>query len=542
MRRIRLRALVVAVTVAALSAVASMAPPAGAVARATSGASRPNIVVILTDDLDATTYDPAAFPMLHDLMTTQGTTFDHFYVDDSLCCPSRASILRGQFVHNTGVLNNGPPSGGFEKFHTQGLEQSTVATWVHAAGYRTGLFGKYLNGYPDTAPKRYVPPGWDDWVSPSAGNPYGEYRYELNENGTLVQYGRQSSDYLVDILAKKANDFIRQSAGKRPFFAYIAPYVPHEPATPAPRYANAFPGVQAPRTPSFDQAAQPDDPFWLRVRPPLSPSVVAYTDRLYRRRLQDMLGVEDLLRGVVATLQQSGQLDNTYIFLGSDNGFHLGQHRLPPGKETAYDEDIHVPLVVRGPGVPRNATVERLAMNVDLAPTFAALAGAKVPKYVDGRSLTALLQPNAPSSWRQAALIEHYGRLTVSRPPPTTTEPPERFLPESPNAPRDPDNDAGYNRTGVEGAATTRLPMNSLNAYGITVPAYRALRTSRYLYVEYDYGARQLFDTRADPYEQHDIINTAKPSTVQALSRHLRALEACHGSGCRHLENKRIPG
>jgi N-acetylglucosamine-6-sulfatase len=556
MRRGALLAVVLAV--AGIVAAPGATLPAGAAPPTSTGTSnpsastsaltpRPNIVFILTDDLDATTYDPAMFPALHDLMSTQGTTFNHFYVDDSLCCPSRASILRGQFVHNTDVLNNGPPAGGFEKFHADGGERSTVATWIHAAGYRTGLFGKYLNGYPISAPKRYVPPGWDDWVSPSAGNPYGEYRYQLNENGKLVQYGHQPSDYLVDVLSNKATDFIRQSAGKAPFFAYIAPYVPHEPATPAPRHVDAFPGVTAPRTPSFDQPAQPDDPFWLRARPPLSPSILSYTDLLYRRRLQDMLGIEDMLQRVVATLQQTGQLDNTYIFLGSDNGFHLGQHRLPPGKETAYEEDIRVPLLVRGPGVPKNATVNQLAMNVDLAPTFAAIAGAKTPKFVDGRSLTSLLQPNpSPPSWRRAALIEHYGRLTVtaSRPSTSTTEPPERYLPESADAPRDPDDDAAYNRAGVEGtnADALRLPVNSLNAYGIAVPAYRALRTSRYLYVEYDYGARQLFDTQADPYEMHDIIGTAKRSTLQALSRRLRSLEHCHDTGCRRLENKRILG
>ncbi|HEY3669918.1 MAG TPA: sulfatase-like hydrolase/transferase, partial [Acidimicrobiia bacterium] len=208
--------------------------PGAAATPSVSG--RPNIVFILTDDLDATTYDPARFPALRDLMTSQGVTFSHFFVDDSLCCPSRASILRGQYVHNTGVVNNVLPTGGFERFHADGLESSTVATWLHASGYRTGLFGKYLNGYPNTVSPRYVPPGWDTWVSPSGGNPYAEFHYLLNDNRRLVPHGRKPNDYLVDVLARKTVGFIKAEAG-HPFFAYVAPYAPHQPATPAPRYA-----------------------------------------------------------------------------------------------------------------------------------------------------------------------------------------------------------------------------------------------------------------------------------------------------------------
>ena len=260
----------------------------------------------------------------------------------------------------------------------------------------------------------------------------------------------------------------------------MAPYVPHEPATPAPRYADAFPGVRAPRPPSFDQAVFHDEPRWLSARPPLSPLVLAYIDTLYRRRLQDMLGVEDLLREVVVTLQRTGQLANTYIFLGSDNGFHLGQHRLPPGKETAFDEDIRVPLVVRGPGVPRGTTVDQFAMNDDLAPTFAALGGARTPSFVDGRSLVPLLRAGpAPPVWRRAALVEHYGPSQPSLPsatrPTTTTQSPSVFLPGSSTAPCDPDDDPGYNRAGIRGRR--RLPLSSLNAFGIRVPSYDVLRT-----------------------------------------------------------------
>ncbi|MDQ1432757.1 MAG: N-acetylglucosamine-6-sulfatase [Actinomycetota bacterium] len=500
--------------------------------------ARPNVIFILTDDLDATTYDPAAFPALRALMTSQGVTFSHFFVDDSLCCPSRATILRGQYVHNTGVLNNGPPTGGFERFHANGLESSTVATWLHARGYRTGLFGKYLNGYPNTASPGYVPPGWDAWASPSAGHPYAEFRYVLNENGRQVRYGRKPSDYLVDVLARKAVGFIKAQAGKHPFFAYVAPYAPHQPATPAPRYVNAFPGVQAPRPPSFDQPTFVNEPGWLSSRPPLSPTVLDYIQTLYRRRLQDMLAIDDLLRGVVTTLRQTGQLDHTYIFLGSDNGFHLGEHRLPPGKETAYDEDIRVPLFVRGPGIRAGGTVDQFAMNVDLAPTFAALAGAKAPSFVDGRSLVPLLGTAAPPrQWRGTALVEHFGMYRF-HPRRRTTRPKRASPPTTGAAAKDPDDDESYNRAGAGASPRSpgHLPLSALNPYGVRVPPYHALRTTRYLYVEYVQGGRQLYDTTSDPYELRNIVASASPALVSSLHQQLLHLEQCHGQTCRQAD------
>ena len=145
---------------------------------------------MLTDDLDLTTFaDAARFPVFHDLMTAQGTTFANYFVTDSLCCPSRASILRGQYVHNHGVKGNVEPRGGFARWQALGRDTSTMATWLHDDGYRTALFGKYLNGYPDTVARTYVPPGWDEWASPSGGNPYSEFNYQLNENGSLHRYG-----------------------------------------------------------------------------------------------------------------------------------------------------------------------------------------------------------------------------------------------------------------------------------------------------------------------------------------------------------------
>jgi arylsulfatase A-like enzyme len=305
--------------------------------------------------------------------------------------------------------------------------------------------------------------------------------------------------------------------------------------------------VQAPRPPSFDQADLSAEPQWLRQRTPLAPVVLRYIDDLYRRRLQDMLGVEDLLRGVVDALQSTGKLDDTYVIFTSDNGFHLGQHRLPPGKQTAYDEDIRVPLIVRGPGIPASTTTKNIAMNIDLAPTIAALAGARTPKFVDGRSLVPVLHaPDTHRGWRTAAFVEHYAnaRSRTRRPPParsppttSTTQPASAFAPGAVDAPDNPDDDAGYNQQAIQGSRTTpRPPDNALNPYGIAIPSYQAVRTARYLYVEYPTGERQLFDVEHDPYELHDIAATAPPALVRRLSRRLAALAICKGAACRRAD------
>jgi len=511
----------VAVLVALTSfATAAGASPPGGVPSA-QPEKKPNVVFILTDDLDLTSYlDPSRFPKVNSLLVDKGTTFSNFFVTDSLCCPSRSSILRGQYVHDHDVLGNLPPDGGYQKFHANGDEKSTVATWLHDAGYRTGLLGKYLNGYPQTVDPAFVPPGWDEWDSPtSGGNPYSEYNYRLNENGKLVRYGSSPDDYLVDVLSRKSSEFIQQK-GDKPFFLYVAPYVPHQPATPAPRYADAFPGVQAPRTASFNQADSSAEPHWLQRRLPLDAQQVGAIDQLYRKRLQSMLGVEDLVQNVVDTLQKTGQLDNTYIVFTSDNGFHLGQHRLPPGKQTAFEEDIHVPLIVRGPGVPQGKKVDDFAMNIDFAPTFADLAGAKTPRFVDGRSLVPAMHGKKPESERKDVLVEHYaeGRGRGS---------------SAATAQQDPDNDTNPPNTGspATGPQAPAVRRGQFRALGI--PDYAAVRTDRYTYVEYVTGERQLYDLRADPDQLHNIAATADPKVVRDLARQLSALKRCKGEGCR---------
>ena len=474
--------------------------------------ARPNIIFVLTDDLDRNLGTLEQVPRLKDMLAGQGVTFPNMFVTESLCCPSRSSIQRAQYVHNHQVLGNAPPDGGFEKFHSLQEDQSTVGTWLKAAGYRTGYMGKYLNGYPNSAAPNYVPPGWDDWNSPAGGNPYSEFNYTLNENGNLVRYGNQPEAYLTDVLSRKAGGFIQQGAtDRRPFFLFIATYAPHQPATPAPRHANAFPGVKAPRPPSYNEADVSDKPAWVQSRPLLPPFAQMQMDNLFRKRLQSMLAVQDLVENLLNTLRSTGQLANTYIFFASDNGFHLGEHRLHAGKLTAYEEDVRVPLFVRGPGVPVGRERDEFVGNLDLAQTFAALADAPVPDFVDGRSLAPLLREGArPERWRGAFLVE---QEQVHFNPARAQAGPRRQVLE----PRD-------------------LFETQLAAARQGIPAYTALRTATHTYVVYSTGERELYDLRADPYELENIITKADRGLLDRLDAWLSAYRKCRGAGCREAD------
>lgn len=460
--------------------------------------NRPNIVFILTDDLDMRAYRDMTG--LAPLLADQGVTFVNNYVSLPLCCPSRTSILRGQYAHNTGILNNKPPSGGFETVLQTGLESSTVATWLQGSGYVTGLIGKYLNGYGKSVDSQtYVPPGWNTWVSPNGGDPYKQFEYSLNIDGKTKSYGDDSNAYGTDVLAHLAVAFIHEHSGK-PFFLYLATYAPHWPATPAPRYQGATDGWSIDQGASFDEADVSDKPAWVQALPRIGPVEKQNMADDERTRRASMLAVVDLVQSVVDSLRDNGQLDRTYIFFTSDNGLHRGQHRLPPGKNTAYEEDIHVPLVVRGPGIAAGSSVDALTANVDFAPTFAQLAGAAAPDFVDGRSLVPLLHGQRPAQWRQVVLLEH----------------------------------GSGNYTASEGSGVSEP--GDVDGELLEAPPFAGLRTSRRSYVEYDAGERELYDLTVDPDEMDNVYAAATVSRKAALAAKLAALKSAHGQALRDEE------
>ena len=444
---------------------------------------RPNVVFILTDDLS---WNLVKFMPNVRRMQRQGMTFTNYFVTDSLCCPSRASIFTGRYPHNHGVLTNTWPTGGFAVFRRTGDQHATFATALHSHGYRTGMMGKYLNGY---AAEDRAPPGWSDWQVPENG--YGGFNYFMRTNGRIAHFGRARRAYLTDVLRRRGLSFIGRASGRRaPFLLEIATIAPHRPSVPAPRDRHDFPGLQAPRGPTFDVEPR-DAPPWLRGRPPLPDLEKLALDTEFRHRAQSVQAVDELVGQVRRLLHQRHLDRNTYVIFSSDNGYHLGERRLWAGKMTAYDGDIRVPLIVVGPGVPHGARTSALAENIDLAPTFMRLARLTPPSFVDGASLVPLFHGSVPASWRDEVLIEHHH-------PTSTLGDPDQQQPTSGNP-----------------------------------PSYEALRTADMLYVEYADGEHEFYDLRSDPNEMDNIYSGLDYGSRQVLHQRLLALENCRGDGCR---------
>jgi N-acetylglucosamine-6-sulfatase len=476
----------------------------------------PNVILILTDDLDGRLLEEhlASYPNIRNL-AAEGTTFENAFVTDPLCCPSRVTILRGQYAHNHRIVGNHWPRGGSRKFRASGLGGSTVATWLQDESYRTVLIGKYMNGYFGTR----VPVGWDDWYAIA-----GDYlSNDLNENGRIVSYNPKRH-HLDDVLARKAVSYIRDTnADDPPFFMWLGTKAPHAPATPAPRHKDTFHNARLPRPPSFDEQDVSDKPDWVRNNATLDRKQIAPMEDLYRDRLRSMLAVDETVGRLIDALRESGELENTYIFFTSDNGFHLGNHRLTTGKWTAYEEDIRVPLIVRGPGVAEGRTLPHLVLNNDLAPTFADVAGAGVPSFVDGRSLTPLLSAEqTPEEGRRAFLVEAAASEGRGPPPPRADEGSIKPLLTGDPLPE------GWRQAVRSGAWSHR-------DWGR--PGLEAVRTEEHLYVEYGTGERELYDLREDPYQLDNLYGTAEPELLQRLREQLAVLRGCSGVYCRAAED-----
>lgn len=454
-------------------------------------AARPNIVVITADDLDGGSI--AYMPNLRALLIDRGLTFTNSFVTTPLCCPSRASLLTGQYAHNHDILINRPAGSlgqvpnCFERFRDRGGESSTVATWIQPSGYRTGFVGKYLNRYPGDMPganPRHVPPGWDDWFAQfsETGNAY--YKYSLNDNGNIIERGNQPEDYLTDVLNNRAVDLVDRWSGDpaRPFFIWVNTAAPHVPMVPAPRHEGLLESVIAPRTPNFNEPDMSDKPSWYRSLPEFSDETIARLDGQQRQRLRSMLSVDEMIGNLVRALERSQALANTYLMFTSDNGLLIGGHRLYLGKDAVYEESIRTPWIVRGPSVPEGKSLDHFVLNIDFAPTVADLARVPVPGDLDGKSLLPLLNYNPPSSssWRTDFLLEHW------------TDQPEGL------------------------------------------PDWFAVRTKDQIYVEYPMTREtEYYDLGKDQYQLDSQHAKVSASTLQPLAARLAALKGCRAASCR---------
>lgn len=410
--------------------VATEAPTAGAV-----GDDRANVIVIVADDQR---WDSLwAMPNVRELLGAHGVTFTNAFVSNPVCCPSRASILTGTYSHTNGVWTNRPSDGGFAAFD----ESSTLGTWLQGAGYRTGLLGKYLNGYFGPGREGYVPAGWDRWWSFVRS---GYFDYSVNDDGLLRSYGSAESDYVTDAMADEAVDFIRSSDA--PFFLFLTPKAPHLPAVPAPRHADALVGLDPGRPPAWNEDDVRDKPRWVRKIDALDDEKSARLDAKHLDMLRSLLALDDAVARIVDVLEQQHELDRTMIVFTSDNGYSWGEHRWDR-KSAPYEEVIRVPLVIRYDPLTSGTEESRFALNVDVASTIAEVAGIEAPG-AEGASLVPLLRGDPDVEWRKDFLLEHVGGR---------------------------------------------------------VPTYCGVRSPRFTYVYYATGEEELYDLASDPHQLDNL-------------------------------------
>jgi arylsulfatase A-like enzyme len=454
MRKVILLALGIAlISISAAVAIRMHHTDRATVAR--SSAKRPNIVFILTDDQREN--EMMAMPETRSLLYAHGVRFTNSFVSDSLCCPSRATILTGLYANHTGVWRNFPPSGGFNSFH----DKSTIATWLQPT-YTTALIGKYLNNY--GAHLHYVPPGWDYWF---ALNHVAYYNYKVSNNGKPESFGSGPRDYSTNVLATQAVDFIHRTKG--PFFLYFAPIAPHRPSTPYPTDQGVYAHIKPWRPPSYGKANALDPPY-IRDRVWTHQDMVE-TDQLRIDMLETLRDADRQIGRVIQALADTGRLHDTLIIFMSDNGWLWGEHRWMK-KSVPYEEAIRVPMAMRWDdgGVPAGHAVGQLVNNADIAPTIAQAAGVTPTTRVDGMSLLPLVRGQT-TTWRTSFPLEHM-------------------------------------------VAKYGGPFES-------GPSYCGVRTEQYMYTRYSGGFQELYNLTKDPYELHNISPKEPALTAQlrALAR-----------------------
>ena len=426
-----------------------------------------NVVVLLTDDQNPGEVE--AMRNVQRLLVDRGVTFANSFVNFPLCCPARATLFTGQYAHNHGVLGNHLPEGGYGRLDAE----NSLPVWLTDAGYRTAYMGKYMQGVRYT-----IPPGWQTWRAKGGPTEYQYFDYTLNENGELVEYGSRPRDYSDTVISRKAASYIRRyGRGARPFFLMLGYSAPHVRGgedrdcgpQPAPRDEGRFGDIPFPRSPSFNDK-DPNKPKKVRAHPMTSEDKERVIAR-YRCRLESVLAADRGVARIVAALRRTGSLRDTYVVFTSDNGLIQGEHRIRGGKEQPYEEAIRVPLVIRGPGIPQGETSRSTVVNADLAPTIAAIAGAKPGVTIDGESL-----------------------LPLARHPSRT---PTRDLP-------------------IEGAG------------------FEAVRTPRYMYAERETGETELYDLERDRFQLDNRAGEPRLAAVQArLAARLTELHECAGRSCR---------
>jgi N-acetylglucosamine-6-sulfatase len=381
-----------------------------------NGTTKPNVVVIVTDDQTLESMNQETMPNTLKLLGEEGTTFTNAVVTTPLCCPSRASLITGQYSHNHGILLNNPGYPALES------KRNVLPSWMQRAGYRTAHVGKFLNNYEDwPEDPADVAPGWDEWRT--LLKPFQYYDYGISINGTREEFGDSDEDYLTTVLTDSAVELIREQADRpKPLFLqldYLAPHFQNRDTggrcgnypVPGPGDEEAFVDATPPQPPSYDEKDVSDKPAAIRAAPRIKPKTARKIQIRYGCEVASLLAVDRGIARIYDALDETGELEETMIVFLSDNGFFHGEHRLPAQKGLLYEEAVRVPLLIRLPqslrgGVPRTATASEPVANIDLPPTILELAGAdpcrsaSKCRVMDGRSLLGLLRGDS-SEWPQ---------------------------------------------------------------------------------------------------------------------------------------------
>lgn len=490
----------------ACAAALMFAVPATAQTESNAAPTPPNVVVIMTDDQRAD--EMWAMPLTRMLLGERGTTFTNSFATYPLCCPSRTTLLTGQYMHNHGVRHNSPPDGGFDAHDFS----NSLGVWLQKADYRTAHIGKMLNGYGvrynaddpsallDVAP---TPPGYDDWFATIDPTSYQMYETVVQDNGVIRPLGvnQHSTDGIAD---RAIDDIHKWAPSDRPFFLSVQPVAPHSEAQDpdgGPRASTRNEGRFAdhPFTPdpSFDEADVSDKPSLIRQFPRFTEEEKETIAQRERDRLEALQDVDELVARVVAALERTGELDNTVIVFTSDNGWFNGEHRGFSEKVAHYEPSSRVPLIIRGPGFPAGVTRSQMVANIDLAPTIVALSGAQPQLAMDGESLLPYAADPRHRQGRAIAL--------------------EASFPEV----------SGF------------LAIYGKRYAGINI-FYEGVRTERYKYIEWykDVDGKpaheeELYDLKNDPHELESLHADDRYANLKAkLKSELDALRTCKAQEC----------
>ncbi|XP_026995413.1 glucosamine (N-acetyl)-6-sulfatase (Sanfilippo disease IIID), b [Tachysurus fulvidraco] len=473
-----------------------------------------NVILIVTDDLDVELGGMTPLKKTKALIGEAGVTFSYAYTATPLCCPSRSSILSGKYPHNHMVHNNSLSGNCSSRAWQAGPEMQAFPVYLTKKYYQTFFGGKYLNQYGmnETGGVGHVPPGWDQWHALVGNSQY--YNYTLSVNGKAeVHKDDYEKDYLTDLILNRSLNFLKTRSPQHPFFIMLCPPAPHSPWTAAPAYQKSFSDVKAPRDGSFNKPGK--DKHWLLRQPvnPMPNSSIDYLDNVFRRRWQTLLSVDDMVEKLVKTLIDLKELDNTYIFFTSDNGYHTGQFSLPIDKRQLYEFDIRLPLLVRGPGIKPNQTVQAPVMNIDLPMTILDIAGVNVSNLdMDGQSFLPQIAPSLRNgTTRPDFLVEYTG---------------EGLFTKDPDCPK-----LG---PGVSQCFPDCVCEDAVNN---TYACVRTFKDNNLQYCEFADNEEfvEVYNLTADPNQLENILKKVDPALLQAMNQRLIKLQSCKGDSCRQL-------